>query len=585
MDLRKLAFRSRLARWPLNVTRHLGLSENDVFVASYPRSGTTWFRFLLYELLAGEPSEFPSVNAQIPYVGAHRRARGLLPHDGRLIKTHESYKRGVRAAIYVVRDPRSVVVSEHRWELRTGLSDQPFDRFFDAFLQGKANPYDRWDLHVQGWLGSTIASRGRVHLVRFEDLTRDTVGELQGVLRFLGVNRDASRIAEVVANNDLAHMREKEERAPGGTVGAQRRPEIRFINAGSTEAWVDHLSDEHIGELERRFTDTMGQLGYESRARPSSIVGAPRDKRDEVKVLYIAGWGRSGSTFLDTMLGQLPRFFSTGEVRYLWDRGVLRGWTCGCGELVRDCPIWSEVLRRLENDGETRPAKDIVQWQHQVTRIRHSPRLVRRPLGGTDNDRILNEYVDVTGRLFRSIADVSGARVIVDSSKRPSDAAVLGKVPGVSLHIVHLVRDPRAVAYSWSQRQEGIDRHGILSSTTSWVGWNVATEDVRRQLACPSLLVRYEDFVERPLDALRRIVNLVGEDSASVDTLDPPLLRLAPTHTVSGNPSRLRSGPVEITPDQRWVSGLPWWQKAAASAVASPLMGRYGYPLIPPRSR
>jgi hypothetical protein len=586
--VRRAYFRSRSLRLPLTRVRYSRLAPNDLFIASYPRSGTTWLRFLLFELLSGNAAEFVSVNEAIPYVGKHQRAPQLLPNGGRVIQTHETFLRGVASAIYVVRDPRSVVLSEFRWQLRTGLSRGSFEPFFDAFLTGRANPYGRWDRHVDTWLASDLASEDRLHVVRFEDLRTDTVGELTRILDALGLRVDTASIEQVVANNGLTRMRAKEERAPRGALGESARPDIRFVNSGSTSGWKEQLSLEHVRRIEEQFGEQLSSLGYQplpvapSTHRPSSVAGVRHEQVPSpdapLKVIYIAGWGRSGSTLLDSLLGQIDGFFSTGELRYIWERGVLGDWKCGCGRTVKRCEVWSVVLAKLEADGRGPDARRILRWQKQVTRFRHTSGLLKLTSHDLPGHFPLEPYVELTGRLFSALADVTGARVIVDSSKRPSDAAILDLVPGVELYVVHLVRDPRAVAYSWGTRQPDIDSHGVAASTTGWVAWNLACEALRRKIPERSTLVRYEDFVKQPHATLERIVELVGEDPSRIPPMREGTFDIAGTHTVSGNPGRFRSGSIEVRPDTRWLQRLGPVPKAAATTIALPLLRRYGYP-------
>jgi hypothetical protein len=597
--LRRIYFRNRYLRRPLNLLRYRGVTRHDLFVASYPRSGTTWLRFLLFELLSGAPAEFVSVNDAIPYIGKHEGAPALLPEGGRLIQTHEAFLNGVAAAIYVARDPRSVVLSEYRWQLRTGLSHESFHSFFEAFIGGRANPYSRWDRHVSTWLDPRT-SDADVHSVRFEDLRANAVAELVKVARFLELDADEESIERVVAHNGLEQMRVKEERAPTGALGASTRPEIRFVNSGSTSGWKDQLSLDHIRRIEEEFGRQMDQLGYERMrrapaARPPAVSTAtPEADRSSgasstaapapapVKVLYIAGWGRSGSTILDNLLGQLDGFFSTGELRYIWERGVIGDWMCGCGRPVKTCEVWSAVLERLREDRSIPDAPTILEWQRTVTRFRHTRKLLALEPAAVGIHPTLSSYARVVQKLYASIADVAGARVIVDSSKRPSDAAVLALVPGLEVYVVHLVRDPRAVAYSWQKRQPGIDRHGVAESTASWVAWNLASEQLRARLADRSTLVRYERFVDRPTGTMRRLVELVGEDPALVDMPNTNTFQVTGTHTVSGNPARFRSGSVTIRPDTEWKQGLRASQRSLATAIAAPLLRRYGYAVRTP---
>jgi hypothetical protein len=593
-DFRRAYFRSRGLRVPLNWFRYTGIHPNDLFIASYPRSGTTWLRFMLFELLTGGDSEFETVNERIPYIGKHHRVPQLLHGGGRVIQSHEAFLRGVGSAIYVVRDPRSVVLSEYLWQLRTGLSRENFGRFFELFLAGRANPYGRWDRHVRAWVESKPALQGRVKVVRFEDLRADTIGELGRILAFLGLSRDSSSIEQVVANNGLAQMRAKEERAPSWALGAKARPDIRFVNEGSISNWKQDLSPEQVKRIGQKFQQTLMSLGYqpfppETVARKLSsraTVGAVGDKQRApdapVKVIYIAGWGRSGSTLLDNLLGQVDGFFSTGELRYIWERGVLGNWICGCEKPVRQCEVWSVVLAKVQADEGMPDARTIVEWQEHVTRFRHTWNLLRRSSNNVPDGSILQSYVGLVGKLFSALAEVTGARVVVDSSKRPSDAAILDLVPGVKLHVVHLVRDPRAVAFSWGKRQPGIDQHGVIESTASWVTWNLASAALRHKISDRSILVRYEDFVEHPVETLERIVMLVEEDPKDVPSMRGGIFQLRGTHTVSGNPGRFRMGSVEVRLDNHWIERLGATQKATATLLALPLLHRYRYPIWTP---
>jgi hypothetical protein len=301
------------------------------------------------------------------------------------------------------------------------------------------------------------------------------------------------------------------------------------------------------------------------------------------------GWGRSGSTIMDNLLGELDGFFSVGELNYLWQRGLVEGRRCGCGQPARECELWSAVLARGWGGSDRVDARDVVRRQRDHVRVRQTWRLLRMPPGETRNGG-LGELVDDTARLYEALGAVTGARVIVDSSKRPSDAAVLRLVPNVTPFFVQLVRDPRAVAYSWQRRKAQPDRHrpadlvqhGPVDSTLSWLGWNLAAESLRRRYdASRSMLLRYEDFVARPRDALCDMARLVGENPRSIPLEGERTARLAPNHTVSGNPSRFRTGTVELREDTEWVARQRGADRLVVTTLALPMLHRYGYRLRP----
>src|SRR5215472_2686377 len=183
---RHKAARTRL-RVPLIWLRNRGLDANDVFIASYPRGGSTWTRFVLYELLSGESSSFDNVNRGIPEIGIHWHAKPLLPGEGRLIKTHEPYRKEYRRAIYLVRDMRDVIFSQYSREKELGILYDDFDGYLTKFLQGRISGFGAWQQHIRSWLECPLAHSGDLLVMRFEDLRKDIESAITRIVDFLGV--------------------------------------------------------------------------------------------------------------------------------------------------------------------------------------------------------------------------------------------------------------------------------------------------------------------------------------------------------------------------------------------------------------
>lgn len=305
-----------------------------------------------------------------------------------------------------------------------------------------------------------------------------------------------------------------------------------------------------------------------------------------VKVLYIAGWSRSGSTLLDITLGSVPGLTSTGELRHLWIRGLVQERLCGCGVPVPKCDHWRRVLDRIggypHSEGMLDP-EAVIADQRAVGRTRHT----RRLLSGAD-DPAVRRLQDLHRRLYSSILEETGASVVVDSSKMPADAALLATAEGIDLHLVHLVRDPRAVAWSWQRPKMMTDivpprpiaPHTPLRSTLQWLGWNRLIERVAQHAASVSF-VRYEDLVARPTEVLGDLVRAVGLPRESVDGLvEGDRFRIEGSHTVAGNPARFNTGSVTVTLDDDWYRDQPGAERWTATTVALPRLRRYGYPLV-----
>jgi hypothetical protein len=315
---------------------------------------------------------------------------------------------------------------------------------------------------------------------------------------------------------------------------------------------------------------------------------SPASGDQPVKVLFVMGSGRSGTTILDNILGEVDGFFSAGELRYLWERGLLGQGQCGAGDPVAKCEVWSAVLRATGGEPSPRTSEAIVRWQNARLRSRNTPSLLFQAPGKVTDS--LGRYVDLMRRVYRAIADVTGSRVVIDSSKRPSDAALLRLIPGIDAYLLHVVRDPRAVAFSWKRpkawRKDGSSLmriHGAAYSTSMWVGYNVGAEIVMRRMT-PSrrLRIRYEDFVAAPREVVGRIVKWIGEPVERLPFIDSETATLTGNHSVSGNPSRFKIGAVPVRDDDSWRRRQEWRDRATVTALALPFLARYRYPVRAP---
>jgi hypothetical protein len=294
------------------------------------------------------------------------------------------------------------------------------------------------------------------------------------------------------------------------------------------------------------------------------------------KVLYLAGTGRSGSTLLARILDRTEGVFAAGELRYVWQRGLLEDRLCGCGEPFRSCPFWSEVIDRAFG-GDAVDAEQVLANQRALTRLRQVPRILT--IGGRPAPA---EYLRTLSRLYRAVAEVSGSDVVVDSSKLPSYGFVLAQVPDLDVRFVHLVRDPRGAAYSWTRPKAlpdsdtGMQRMSVLKSSSLWLAWNASAPAMFRD---PSryCVVRYEDLVARPRHVIDRILAFAGHEGNGTPFVGERTVSLGRSHTVAGNPNRLEAGRVELREDQTWTTALGRPRQALVTAVTTPLLGRFDY--------
>jgi len=305
-----------------------------------------------------------------------------------------------------------------------------------------------------------------------------------------------------------------------------------------------------------------------------------------VKVLYVAGLGRSGSTILANTLGQLEGFFSGGELNFIWKHALIENRLCGCGKPSRECPFWGPVFDEEFGGQSEELAREMMRLQYSGARTRHIPMMLSE--GGRRRIRArLGKFLDNTGRLYKAIQSISGSRVIVDTSKEPAYGYALGMVPGVDLRVLHLVRDPRAAAYSWAKKKrqpdsaerEFMHQKSPMQSAVLWDAWNAAIEALWRQMPARYLRLRYEDFIDDPRRSFEEILKLAGEEDAELPLVGERDVKLGISHTVSGNPNRFDTGAVELRQDRAWQRQMQPRDKALVTALTVPLLKRYGYPL------
>jgi len=301
-----------------------------------------------------------------------------------------------------------------------------------------------------------------------------------------------------------------------------------------------------------------------------------------MKIVYITGAGHIGSTILDIVLGNHPNIQGVGEVSKIHRSGWMAGSKrrCACGAPVAECCFWPKVREHWARDTASDDIARYVHLQGLFERHRDAwPRLLssrRRP------SFEFREYQRKTEALYEAIVAVSGKRIVVDSSLTSRRAYALTQNPGIDLSLIHLVRDGRGVI--WSLKKPGkktltkvYEPAPSWRTTKYWITANLQSAWVLRRVPEQKrLLLRYEDFVTNPAEALGRIGALLGED------LTPVAERLAHKdgifagHTVGGSSVRM-SKSIQLRADFAWHEQLPEKDRRIFWLLAGWLAQRYGY--------
>lgn len=304
---------------------------------------------------------------------------------------------------------------------------------------------------------------------------------------------------------------------------------------------------------------------------------------DRLRVLYIAGAGRSGSTILERVLGNSPHSFSVGELRYYWEYIGSTDHLCGCGESLGGCRFWQGVVRAggLADDVVTR----LAHVARTLDRTRNVPFLAAGfPLAR----QFPQEFLDRTRRLYQAIRDIAPGKILVDSSKTPSHLHLLLRIPMIEVRVIHLVRDPRAYVYSESWRRKRAPRANgrartmralpLEAAVGAWVVENTFSASWGRKAEAYSVL-QYERFAADPGPSLDRVLHDLGLPELGIRLASGSPQDLMPTHSVSGNPSRFDKSPVVISEDREWRKAMPGVTRALLGAALWPWLWSYGYAL------
>ncbi len=342
---------------------------------------------------------------------------------------------------------------------------------------------------------------------------------------------------------------------------------------------VDVLSHEGVGQ------PTMAsEMDRSTAPLASTSAGESRRRQKEPLVVFLAGAGRSGSTLLGDAMGQMPGCIHVGELRFLLEDVAWHDRTCGCGRLLGDCSMWRDVRSvAFGHEADDLDLEEVVRFS--LSALRYRPRallgLSRQARSTEPIDQSAKRYADALRRLYLAVASVTDSRIIVDSSKIAMHVYLGALSAGVRSHVVHLVRDVRAIAYSW--RRSSIDgvAFGPIQASASWVVSNLAVGGLQARLGASGYtLVRYEDFIRDPGDTLSKIAAAIGLPGAPLPLIGASTLRVGINHTVAGNPSRFKNGDIELVADDEWRRRIGVGDRLLATLPGALLLKRYGYPLI-----
>ena len=248
--------------------RGLAVYPDDTFIVSYPRSGNTWTRFLVANLVHPEPPvTFANIERLIPDCEAMSSRYVKRVPRPRIIKSHEYFDPRYKKVIYIGRDPRDVALSYYDFvrKYRQIEDSYPLTRFVSDFVAGRLSSADwgTWGENVASWV-YTRNGRPEFLLLRYEDMLSDTESELSKVARFLGIQTTRERLIAAVERSSADRMRKLEATQGDQWIATKnKRSDIPFVRTASSGLWKEKLPASAIAEIESGWGPLMQELGYQ----------------------------------------------------------------------------------------------------------------------------------------------------------------------------------------------------------------------------------------------------------------------------------------------------------------------------------
>ena len=263
----KQSIKKKFSKQPeQNACRNVTVLPDDVFLVSYPKSGNTWLRFLIANLIYLDRTNvsFSNIEKLVPDIYQNTNKDLLRLSRPRIMKSHEYFDARYSKVIYIVRDPRDVAVSyyHHLIKAKKINNDYPIDKYIKFFIKGEFHPqFGTWAENVESWLFSEL-NQNNFLLLKYEDMLNNSFKQMLDIALFLGLERDNNKILKAIEFSSADNMRRLEKETGWQPSKGDMIKDKLFVRTAKSDNWKTSLSQYAIEEIENNWRVLMKRLDY-----------------------------------------------------------------------------------------------------------------------------------------------------------------------------------------------------------------------------------------------------------------------------------------------------------------------------------
>lgn len=241
------------------------IRKDDTFLVSYPKSGNTWLRFIIGNLINKEKVDFNNFNEIVPDIYQTFKNELDKCESPRIIKSHEPFVKEYPKVIYVYRDPRDVVISYYFWHKKYNIDfTDSIEEYIYKFINGTNSPYGAWDKHLYSWFNSVLSDDDKILFLQYEDLKKNPLTNVNEIADFLNLNVSQRDIINAIMNSKFKKMQklEKDQNKTSKFLKNSRK-DINFVRSGKSE-WHHYLKDDLKEKFKIKYGKILIDLSYEN---------------------------------------------------------------------------------------------------------------------------------------------------------------------------------------------------------------------------------------------------------------------------------------------------------------------------------